>query len=130
MPNKPKPSAVVFAKNVDRVATFYREMISMSVVHTDPDHIVLDVQVMQLVIHAIPKHIADAIEINDPPQVRAGLPIKLCLPVLSIAEARAKASGLGGKVDPKEDEWQARDFIACDGHDPEGNVIQLREKAP
>ena len=129
MSNKPKPSAVVFAKNVARVATFYQEMIAMSVAHTDQDHVVLDAENMQLVVHAIPKHIADAIEITDPPQVREGLPIKLCLPVLSIAEARAKASELGGKVDPKEDEWPARGFIACDGHDPEGNVIQLREKA-
>jgi len=130
MPNTPKPSAVVFAKNVDRVATFYREMISMSVVHTDHDHVVLDSESMQLVVHAIPREIADAIKITDPPEVREGLPIKLCLPVSSIAEARSKATALGGNVDPKEDEWQARGFRACDGYDPEGNVVQLRENAP
>jgi len=77
MPNTPKPSAVVFAKNVDRVATFYREMISMSVVHTDHDHVVLGSESMQLVIHGIPKEIADTIRTTDPPEVREGMPIKL-----------------------------------------------------
>lgn len=127
MPNKPKPSAVVFAKNLRRVARFYEEVVSMSIVHTDQDHIVLDSEPMQLVVHSIPKQIADGIKILEPPEVREGMPIKLCLPVTSIAHARDKAAALGGKLDSKQDEWQARGFRACDGHDPEGNVVQFRE---
>ncbi|HEY5307962.1 MAG TPA: VOC family protein [Casimicrobiaceae bacterium] len=127
MSDKPKPSAVVFAKDVAKVATFYAELISMSIVHTDPDHIVLDSDAMQLVIHAIPAAVADAIGITEPPEVREGMPIKLCLPVASIAAARARAAQLGGNVDSAQDEWQGRKFRACDGYDPEGNVVQFRE---
>jgi predicted enzyme related to lactoylglutathione lyase len=125
--DKPKPSAVVFAKDVAKVATFYAELISMSIVHTDPDHIVLDSDAMQLVIHAIPVAVADSISITEPPEVREGMPIKLCLPVASIATARDKAAQLGGNVYLAQDEWQGRNFRACDGYDPEGNVVQFRE---
>ena len=43
--------------------------------------------------------------------------------------AGALADGLGGLVDPPEREWTAGGLRACDGHDPEGNVLQLREPA-
>ena len=43
-----------------------------------------------------------------------------------VGEQKA-AERLGGRVKPVHDEWEARGFRACDGHDPEGNVIQVRE---
>jgi predicted enzyme related to lactoylglutathione lyase len=130
MSTKSKTGAVVFAKNIVRVAKFYEEMMSMSVVHADGDHVVLESACVQLVVHGIPKRIADTIEIAEPPEVREQASIKLCFSVPSIAEARAKAPALGGKVGPKANEWEARGFRACDGHDPEGNVLQFRENAP
>ena len=35
----------------------------------------------------------------------------------------------GGALDPTAREWQFQSQRVCDGHDPEGNVIQLRENA-
>jgi hypothetical protein len=55
--------------------------------------------------------------------------VKLAFPVASIAQARAAAAGLGGQVDPLEREWRFGANKVCDGHDPEGNVLQLREPA-
>jgi predicted enzyme related to lactoylglutathione lyase len=130
MSSKPMTGAVVFAKNIARVAKFYEEMMSMSVVHADGDHVVLESACVQLVVHGIPKRIADTIEIADPPEIREQTPIKLFFPVPSLAEARTKAPPLGGKVGPRSKEWEARGFRACDGHDPEGNVLQFRENAP
>ena len=123
----PKPSAVIFAKDVDRLAAFYRVVVAMTEAHRDKDHIVLDADTFQLVIHGIPKKIAEQIQITQPPQVREGTPIKVCLPVLSIEQARLHAAELGGQVGAKGKEWEARGFRACDGHDPEGNVFQVRE---
>ncbi len=80
-----------------------------------------------LVIHGIPQSIADSIVITDPPIIREETPIKLFLPVSSISEARAKAPALGGKINSASTEWEAGNFRACDGFDPEGNVIQFRE---
>jgi len=129
MADLPKPSAVVFAKDVARVAAFYEQVARLAVVHADADHMVLDGERSQLVVHAIPAHIAARIEITAPPEVREGMPVKLCLPVPSLAAARAAAARLGGALEAKEEEWQARGFRACDGYDPEGNVVQFRESA-
>ncbi len=129
MSSKPKPGAVVFAKDLAKVAKFYETVACLSVTHAERGHVVLESADMQLVVHGIPKWIADRIEISDPPEVREETPIKLFFPVPSLAEARAMAPSLGGSVSPKAKEWEARGFRACDGFDPEGNVVQFREGA-
>jgi predicted enzyme related to lactoylglutathione lyase len=129
MSTRPKPSAVVFAKNVAALADFYRQVVGMTEVARDASHVVLDEAGFQLVIHNIPKAIAARIEITVPPRVREDVALKVCLPVASIEQARLKAAELGGKVGAKGKEWTARGFRACDGHDPEGNVFQVRESA-
>jgi predicted enzyme related to lactoylglutathione lyase len=127
MSNKPKPSAVVFAKAIEQLANFYQIVVGMSVIYSDPDHIVLDGDGFQLVIHGIPKDIAATIDIKTPPTVRQDMPLKICFPVESIHTSRQKADELGGHINPQKNEWQARGFRACDGFDPEGNVFQVRE---
>ncbi len=52
--------------------------------------------------------------------------LKVCVPVQSLTESRALAQALGGRVASPDREWEARGFRACDGHDPEGNIVQLR----
>ena len=126
---RPKPSAVVFAKDLARLADFYSQVIGMAEVHRDQDHVVLDDAQFQLVVHGVPHDIAARIRITEPAQVRDNAAIKLCLAVQSIEQARQAAASLGGKVGPKRQEWEARGFRACDGHDPEGNVFQVREWA-
>lgn len=130
MPNAAQAGAVIFAKDLHRVATFYEKLLGLTAAHSDSGHIVLASAQCELVIHAIPKAIADSFEISVPPERRSEAAIKLYFPVASIAEARAKAAALGGELNPPKREWEARGFRACDGHDPEGNVLQLREPAP
>ncbi len=96
----------------------------------DKDHIVLNDNGFQLVVHGIPQAIAAHIDISAPPQIREDSVIKICLPVANIAAARLKAAELGGSIAPVSNEWAARGFRACDGYDPEGNVFQVRESAP
>lgn len=127
MTNQPKPGAVLFAKDLSRVAKFYEELLSMAVKHADGRIIVLESAAFQLVVHAIPKEIADTFEITSPPLRREDVPTKLFFPVDSIAETRARAVALGGALNPQNAEWESRGFRACDGHDPEGNVVQFRE---
>ena len=129
MKTRPKPSIVIFAKSVPTLAKFYQGVAQRAMVHQDNDHIVLDQEGFQLVVHGIPKAISAQIHIAEPPQVREDTPIKVCLPVAGIEHARTTATELGGKVGPKSKEWEARGFRACDGYDPEGNVFQVRESA-
>jgi predicted enzyme related to lactoylglutathione lyase len=130
MSNKPKAGAVVFAKEVCKVAKFYEQMLSMSVIQTASEKIIIESEELLLVIHGIPKSIADTFIITDPPELRVDMPIKLFFPVSSLSDARAKAPALGGKVNPASTEWETGTFRACDGFDPEGNVIQFRENKP
>ena len=82
-----------------------------------------------MIVHAIPAEIAATITLASPPLRREESALKPFFPVASLAAARSAAAGLGGLVDPPEREWTAGTSRACDGHDPEGNVIQLREPA-
>ncbi|MCY1406333.1 hypothetical protein D9M71_215950 [compost metagenome] len=91
------------------------------------DLIVLESDAFQLVIHPIPPAVARSITITVPPLRRTDVAMKLVFPVASLAQARLQAPSLGGAVDALDKEWQARNFRACDGFDPEGNVVQFRE---
>jgi predicted enzyme related to lactoylglutathione lyase len=62
-----------------------------------------------------------------PARRREDVPVKLAFAVPSIEDVRHVAASLGGEVDREDDEWDFRGCRHCDGVDPEGNVIQLRE---
>lgn len=126
---RPKPSSVIFAKDMELLATFYREIAELAEVFRDEDRIVLNEEGFQIVVFGIPKTIAAKFQITVPPEVRIETPIKICVPVTSIAHARAEAAKFGGRIQPKTNEWAGPGFRACDGHDPEGNVFQARENA-
>lgn len=120
----PVSAGVVFVDDVARLAAFYRGVAGMTEVHTDQQHVVLEIPGFQLTIHALSTH-------DDRPDrgypTREDTYLKLCFPVADLAQARAIASSLGGELWPVEREWEARGFRACDGRDPEGNVFQLRQ---
>ncbi|SFN09202.1 VOC family protein [Dokdonella immobilis] len=120
--------AVLFACNLSKVADFYAAIVPMRISRPEPGLIVLEADGFELIIHGIPEQIAQSISIASPPARRTDTPLKLALPVASLAEARSKASGLGGALDPVDREFEWRGFRACDGHDPEGNVVQFRER--
>jgi predicted enzyme related to lactoylglutathione lyase len=109
------------------VRTFYQRVVGMTLVHDADDHAVLELSGVQLVVHGLPSHVREQWPVATPPVVREDSYHKFCLPVTSIATARALAPALGGQIKPPSAEWSARCFRACDGHDPEGNVIQVRE---
>jgi hypothetical protein len=129
MNQRPKASVVIFAKSVPNLASFYQAVADMVVDHAEKDYVVLELAELQVVIHSIPKAISDQIDLTVPPKLRDETPIKICLPVSSIEQARTRTSALGGGVEPRDKEWEARGFRACDAFDPEGNVFQVRESA-
>lgn len=127
MTGQVRPGVVLFAKDAARVARFYGELVPRTVVQTEEGCVVVRLEGFELVVHPIPDVIAEAIRISSPPERRAEDPHKLVFPVSSLAQTRARAPALGGLVDPVSREWSARGFRACDGHDPEGNLVQFRE---
>lgn len=120
--------AVVYAKDLTKVAAFYTALLDRSSLG-DETYRLFDTAGFQLVVHQIPANIAEQIRLEEPVERREESAVKLVFPVASIDEARRLASVFGGVIDPVENEWRFQSVKVCDGHDPEGNVIQLRETA-
>jgi predicted enzyme related to lactoylglutathione lyase len=123
----PNPSVVLFVANVPRMTRFYQALASMTLIHEDDAHAVLLHGGFELVIHALRG--AEPVSPGGTPLVREDSYLKVCLPVDSIARARTAAASLGGAIQPPDREWEGRGFRACDGYDPEGNVVQVRQQA-
>jgi predicted enzyme related to lactoylglutathione lyase len=130
MPGPFAAGAVVYAKNAPALATFYSAVAGLSEVHAESGHVVLEASGFQLVVLAVPAHIAASIHISSPPRRREDTPIKLVFAVGSLAASRAAAQRLGGELNAADREWQFQGTRVCDGHDPEGNVFQVRQHAP
>ena len=122
-----RTGAVLFAKSLDRVATFYSAVLGLVEANRDAEHIVLDSPGFQLVVHRIPGEKAATVAIAVPPVRRAAAPFKPVFFVPSIAKVRVVAETHGGVMEPTDREWSFNGVTVCDGLDPEGNVIQFRE---
>jgi len=127
MSYRSKAAAVIYAKDLLRVSKFYQDVIGFEEVHFEEDHVIIESPMVQLVILTIPEIIAKEIEITNPPVRRTETPIKLVFFVPDMESVRQAVVELGGALDPVEAEWQFQGHTVCDGHDPEGNVIQFRE---
>jgi predicted enzyme related to lactoylglutathione lyase len=121
-------AAVVYAKDLDRVSEFYESVAGLSVTAREATYVVLSGDGFRLIVVAVPHWLAMDIVISDPPTRREDTPIKLVLPVASLAAAREAAPAYGGVVDPPDREWAFDGTRVCDGNDPEGNVVQLAEQ--
>ncbi|WP_157375749.1 VOC family protein [Alcanivorax hongdengensis] len=123
----PAPGAVIFASDPARLASFYADLLTLTTVYREADKVVLSGEGLAITVLALPPSVAQNLTFASPPRRRDRLPMKLILPVASLALARERAPLLGGGMDPASSEWQAGNFRACDGFDPEGNVVQFRE---
>jgi len=119
--------AVLYAKNLPRLVEFYSAVACLDVQSVQEGFAVLSGESSRLVIVRIPKHIAASIDISTPPERREDTPVKLVFSVEDIAIVRNRAAERGGAIDAVEREWEFEGTKVCDGHDPEGNVFQVRQ---
>ncbi len=122
-----RTGAVLFARGLDQVATFYSQVLGLGETHRDDDHILLESPGFQLVVHRIPGHSAAATQPAEPLTRRAKAAFKPVFFVPSLESVRTMASPLGGTMEPRDNEWSFNGVSVCDAVDPEGNVIQFRE---
>lgn len=128
MPGPASAGLFIYAKDVPRLSAFYRALLGMDLLYTTAEIAVLQSPDMQLVLHALPPQYADAVVIETPPRRRENTALKFFFTVPGIDAARATAERLGGKV--LDGRWAGSGFLACNAVDPEGNIFQLRERAP
>lgn len=120
-----RAGAVIYAKDLAKLSAFYQQLLSMQVLKADTQHEVLNSADFQLVLHAIPPHIAATITIPQPLAPREDAAIKLYFSVDSLADAKRLSESLGGAV--FDNEWAGPGFRMRNGCDPEGNIFQLRQ---
>jgi hypothetical protein len=120
--------AILFAKDLEKVAVFYVGALGMVRVSGDKEHAVLDCDGFELVVHQIPKNIADTIVITQPPVRRVWGALRLDYPVASADSSRRLARSLGGDVDSAPPPWAGNDTSLFLGYDPEGNQFGVRQR--
>lgn len=125
MSNRALCGAVIYAKDLARMTRYYRELLQAQALSSGIDHAILQAQGIELVIHAIPTHIAEDIEIASPPTPREEQAIKLSFTVPQLSQAIETVIAHGGVLCGRA--WRGGGFRAQDATDPEGNVLQLRQ---
>ncbi len=125
MPGPARAGALLYAKDVERLASFYEKLLPMARIHAAADLIVLESPDFQLVVHAMPPDRASQVVVASPPLRREQSALRLFFTVPGLQDARATAARLGGAV--FSEIWHGPGFNVSNACDPEGNVFQLRE---
>lgn len=118
----------IYAKDLERLANFYQEILGMSRAHAAPGLVVLRSSDLQITVNAMPAYVAAQVDISSPPAKRDNVAYKFFFTVPSLQQASQTAAALGGEVLPEQ--WSGPGFIVCNAVDPEGNIFQVRESAP
>jgi predicted enzyme related to lactoylglutathione lyase len=118
---------VLYAENVRRVSGFYAAVLGLTVTDAESYHVVLESPTYQLAVVEMPAHLAASVKVVDGEVVRRETAVKLGFVVPSIDDLRPVVAAYGGSLRPPDRVWRFEDWLVCDGHDPEGNAIQLRE---
>ena len=123
----PGAGLFIYAKNLERLASFYQALLGMDRAHQAPGLVVLRSSDLQITVNAIPVHIAAQVEISSPPVRRENAAYKFFFTVPSLDQATVTAASLGGEVLPEQ--WRGPGFVVHNAVDPEGNIFQVRESA-
>jgi catechol-2,3-dioxygenase len=120
---------VIYASDIRRVADFYRRALSLQPVDQDEAFVVVgnahyEIAVVHTACAATPA--AEPVPLH----IRTRTPLKCSFLVESLEHARAAAEACGGAFKPLASAWRWRDQLHLDGHDPEGNVVQIRAVVP
>jgi len=118
---------VVYAKDVERLASFYQSALALAIAEQARTFVVLHGQGFEVAIVAMPEAAAAAIERRSPPVPLEDTPIKASFLLPSIEARRGAVTGAGGTLMPPEAAWTWRGQVHLDGVDPEGNVFRLRQ---
>ena len=119
---------VLFAKNKKRVSKFYQQTLGLKPVESTASHDLLRGDSYEIVVHAIPRKIATTITIARPPVPRTLGTIKPTFVVRSLEKVRTAAELTGGFLKPASAAWHFRGCTVLDGHDPEGNQVQFKQR--
>ena len=119
---------VVFAKSVKKLSAFYVRTLGLEVLESTRSHQLLGGNGYEVVVHAIPAKIARAITIAKPPALREDSAMKPSFVVPDLKALRLAVVATGGWLKPEDMAWAIRGYTVLDGCDPEGNILQFKQK--
>jgi hypothetical protein len=119
---------VVFAKSVKKLSAFYVGTLGLEVLESASSHQLLRGNGYEVVVHAIPPKIAREITIVKPPVLREDSAMKPSFVVPDLQALRLAVVATGGWLKPAELAWTIRGHTVLDGCDPEGNIVQFKQK--
>jgi predicted enzyme related to lactoylglutathione lyase len=118
---------ILYVQDVERLATFYRNAFSLSVVeHIKDEWAVLKAGACEIALHRV----GEPYRVPDPSAWKAASNAKLVMTVdCEIAGVRAELVAKGVAMGEIKS-YPGLTGPLCDGTDPEGNVFQLSQKPP
>ena len=128
MPQVGQAGLVVFAKSVKKLSAFYIRTLGLEVLESARSHQLLRGSGYEVVVHAIPAKYAREIQITKPPVLREDSAMKPSFVVSDLAALRLAVVATGGWLKPEEMAWTIRGHKVLDGCDPEGNILQFKQK--
>jgi predicted enzyme related to lactoylglutathione lyase len=120
-----KTGILFYAHDIAKVSSFYKQLLSATLVHSDDEHHVLESPDVQLIIYRMPKPYLNQVVIEIPPIPREEQAIKPFFTVDNLASAEHLVREAGGLVWGPV--WSVLGINVRNVCDPEGNIVHLRE---
>ena len=117
--------AVLYVRDLEAMAAFYRQCIGLGPVDTGDGYCGLRADGLTLWLVRGQRLPGDGAELDVPARRRSEVPVKLAFDVGSVEEAGGVIATCGGSITPTI--WEFAGYRRRDAIDPEGNVIQLIE---
>ena len=117
---------VVFSPQVRRLANFYAAVLGAQQTLEESGDIRLTNDLDEVLIHTVPKSVADRIVLSVPPSPRKSSSLKPIFDVTSLELALGAVRAHGGVV--TDNTFSFAGMTRHDVLDPDGNIIQLRSK--
>ena len=127
-PQQGQAGLVIFAKSVKKLSAFYMRTLGLEVQESARSHQLLRGNGYEVVVHAIPAKYAREIKIAKPPEPREDSAMKPSFVVPDLQALRLSVVATGGWLKPEEMAWTFRGHKVLDGCDPEGNILQFKQK--
>ena len=127
-PQHGQAGLVVFAKSVKKLSAFYARTLGLEVLESARSHHLLRGNGYEVVVHAIPAKIAREVHIAKPPVLREDSAMKPSFVVPDLQALRLAVVATGGWLKPDDMAWTIRGHAVLDGCDPEGNILQFKQK--
>jgi predicted enzyme related to lactoylglutathione lyase len=117
---------VIFSVDVRRLGTFYERVLGLEPSVEESGDIRLRGEQEELLIHSIPKRVANDIGLRVPPEPREACALKPVFNVDSLEDSLDAVKVNGGGLTRRS--FTVDGLTRHDVVDPDGNIIQLRSR--